>query len=101
MMSEPQPNPKVTNKVSPLAVIVVIIIIGIVVVALVNRRGHHQSASGVNAPMAQSNGVMPEQSNVPNGVVPASANSNDAVEATPTGNDVGNPGAGGIGNSTR
>jgi hypothetical protein len=99
-MTEPQPNPRVTNKVSPLAVIVVIILIGIVVVALVNRRGHHESASGVKAPMAASNGVMPEQSSVPNGPGPA-ANTNDAVEATPTGNDVGNPGAGGIGNSTR
>jgi ABC-type uncharacterized transport system permease subunit len=100
-MTEPSPNPKVTNKVSPLAVIVVIILIGVVIVAFVNRRGHHVTASGVNVPMAASNAVMPEQPNPSNTLVQASGNSNDAVEATPTGNDVGNPGAGGVGNSTR
>ena len=99
-MTEPQPNPRVSNKISPLAVIVVIILIGIVIVAFVQRRGHHESASGVNAPMAASNGIMPQQPNLPNGPAPR-ANTNDAVEASPTGNDVGNPGAGGIGNSTR
>ena len=99
-MSEPQPNPRVSNKLSPLAVIVVIILIGIVIVAFVNGHGHHTSASGMKAPMARSNGVMPEQPNLPNGPAPR-ANTNDAVEATPTGNDVGNPGAGGIGNSAQ
>ena len=99
-MTEPQPNPRVSNKLSPLAVIVVIILIGIVIVAFVKRHGHHESASGMQAPMAASNGVMPQQPNLPDGPAPR-ANTNDAVEATPTGNDVGNPGAGGIGNSSR
>ena len=99
-MTEPSLNPKVSNKVSPLAVIVVIILIGIVVVAFVKHHGHHESASGMQAPMADSNAVMPEQPKVPNGPAPR-ANTNDAIEATPTGNDVGNPGAGGVGNSTR
>ena len=98
-MTEPPPNPRVSNKVSPLAVIVVIILIGIVVVALVGHHGSHKSASAVASPMAASNAVMPEQSRVPNGPAPM-ANTNDAVEASPTGNDEGNPGAGGIGNST-
>ena len=99
-MTEPQPNPRVSNKISPLAVIVVIILIGIVIVAFVKRHGHHESASGVQAPMAASNGVMPQQPHLPNGMAPR-ANTNDAIEATPTGNDVGNPGAGGVGNSSR
>jgi hypothetical protein len=100
-MSEQPPKPKVSNKVSPLAVIAVVILIGILVVAFVNQHGQHRTPSGVSAPQAaQDNAVMPEQSKVPNGPAPM-ANTNDAIEATPTGNDVGNPGAGGIGNSTR
>ena len=99
-MTEPQPNPRVSNKISPLAVIVVIILIGIVIVAFVKQHGQHGSASGMKAPEAVSNSVMPEQSSVPNGPAPR-ANTNDAVEASPTGNDVGNPGAGGIGNSAQ
>ena len=99
-MTEPQPNPRVSNKISPLAVIVVIILIGFVVVAFVKSHGHHESASGMKAPMAASNGVMPQQPNLRTGGAPRS-NTNDAVEAAPTGNEVGNPGAGGIGNSVR
>jgi hypothetical protein len=99
-MSDPQQPPRVSNKVSPLAVIVVIILVGIVIVALVNRRGHHTSANGMQAPMAASNGVMPQQPDLPNGPAPR-ANTNDAVEAIPTGNQEGIPGAGGPGNSTR
>ncbi len=99
-MTEPPPNPRVSNKVSPLAVIVAIILVGIVIVALVRHQGTHTSATGEKVPTATTNSIMPEQSSVPNGPAPR-ANTNDSVEATPTGNDVGNPGAGGIGNSTR
>ena len=100
-MSEPQPNPRVSNKISPLAVIVVIILIGIVIVAFVKRHGHHETASGMRAPMAApTNAVMPQQPNLPNGVAPR-AGTNDAVEASPTGNEEGNPHGTGRGNGVQ
>ena len=100
-MSEPQPNPRVSNKISPLAVIVVIILIGIVIVAFVKHRGHHETPGGMRAPMApQANTIMPQQPNLPNGPA-ASANTNDAIEAAPTGNEEGNPKGTGPGNGVR
>ncbi len=97
-MTDPQPNPRVSNKISPLAVIVVIILIGIVIVAFVKRHGRHETPGGMSAPMAApANTVMPQQPNLPNGVAPR-AHTNDAVEANPTGNEEGNPGGGGPGN---
>ena len=100
-MTEPTPNPKVSNKISPLAVIVAIILIGIVIVAFVNVRGHHVTPTGQTAPqVAPSTAVMPKQPDLPNGAAPR-ANTNDAVEASPSGNETGIPGAGGPGNSTQ
>ncbi len=100
-MSEPQPDPRVSNKISPLAVIVVIILVGIVIVAFVKRHGHHETPGGIRAPMAApSNAVMPQQPNLPNGMAPR-ANTNDAMEANPTGNEEGIPKAAGSGNTTR
>ena len=100
-MSEPQPNPRVSNKISPLAVIVVIILIGIVIVAFVKRHGHHETPGGMRAPMAApSNAVMPQQPNLPNGMAPR-ANTNDAMEASPTGNEEGNPKGTGPGNGVQ
>ena len=100
-MSEPQPNPRVSNKISPLAVIVVIILVGIVIVAFVKRHGHHETPGGMKAPMAApSNAVMPQQPNLPNGMAPR-ANTNDAMEAAPTGNEEGNPKGTGPGNGVQ
>ena len=100
-MTEPEPNPRVSNKISPLAVIVAIILVGVVVVALVNVRGHHETPTGATAPMAAAaNTVMPQQPDLPNGVAPR-AHTNDAVEASPSGNETGVPGAGGAGNSAQ
>ena len=100
-MTEPQPNPRVSNKISPLAVIVVIILVGIVIVAFVKGRSHHETPGGMRAPMAASvNTVMPQQPNLPNGTAPR-AHTNDAIEASPTGNEVGNPKGGGVGNGVR
>ena len=100
-MSEPQPNPRVSNKISPLAVIVVIILVGIVIVAFVKRHGHHETPSGMKAPMvAPSNAVMPRQPDLPNGMAPR-ANTNDAVEASPTSNEEGDPRASGPGNGVQ
>ena len=100
-MSEPQPNPRVSNKISPLAVIVVIILVGIVIVAFVKRHGHHETPTGESAPMAApANTVMPQQPNLPNGLAPR-AHTNDAVEAAPTGNEEGNPHGTGPGNGVQ
>ena len=99
-MTDTPPPARVSNKVSPLAVIVVVILIGIVVVAFVKRHGHHETPSGVQVPMAASTGVMPKQPDIPNGPAPR-ANTNDAVEASPSGNETGVPGAGGPGNSAQ
>ena len=100
-MTDPKPNPRVSNKISPLAVIVAIILIGVVIVAFVNVRGHHETPTGASAPMAGSpHTVMPQQPNLPNGVAPR-AHTNDAVEASPSGNETGVPGAGGPGNSAQ
>ncbi len=100
-MTEPQPNPRVSNKISPLAVIVVIILIGIVIVAFVKRHGHHETPNGTRAPMAApSNAIMPQQPNLPNNVAPR-AHTNDAVEAAPTGNEQGNPKGAGPGNGVQ
>ena len=90
-MTEPQPDPKVSNKISPLAVIVVIILVGIVVVAFVKRHGHHETPGGMKAPMAApSAAVMPQQPHLPNG-----------MEASPTGNEEGNPKGPGQGNGVQ
>ena len=100
-MTDPKPNPKVSNKISPLAVIVAIILVGVVIVALVNVRGHHQTPTGATAPMAgAANTIMPQQPNLPDGVAPR-ANTNDSMEASPSGNVTGVPGAGGPGNSAQ
>lgn len=100
-MSEPQPNPRVSNKISPLAVIVVIILAGIVIVAFVKRHGHHETPGGMSAPMAApSNAVMPQQPNLPSGVAPR-AHTNDGMEAAPTGNEEGNPKGAGPGNGAQ
>ena len=100
-MTDPQPNPRVSNKISPLAVIVVIILIGIVVVAFVKRHGVHETPSGATAPMAAAaNTIMPTQPHLPNGLAPR-AHTNDAAEAAPTDNAAADSGAHGGGNSGR
>ena len=82
-MSEPQPEPRVSNRISPLAVIVVVILIGIVVVAFVKRHGHHVTPSGVAVPMAASGpAVMPQQPSNTTTLQPR-ADTNDANEAGP------------------
>ena len=82
-MSEPQPNPRVSNRVSPLAVIVVVILIGIVIVAFVKRHGHHVTPSGVAVPMAASStATMPRQPSNTTTLQPR-ANTNDGMEAGP------------------
>jgi hypothetical protein len=82
-MSDPQPEPRVSNRMSPLAAIVVVILIGIVVVAFVKRHGHHVTPSGVSVPMAAaSNAVMPRQPSPATTLQPR-ANTNDAAEAGP------------------
>jgi hypothetical protein len=86
-MSEPPIEPKVSNRVSPLAVIVVVILIGIVAMVLVKRHGHHVTPGGVAVPMAAAgNAVMPQQPSNDTTLQPR-ANTNDAMEAGPgTGN---------------
>lgn len=97
-MTDPQPNPRVSNKISPLAVIVVIILIGIVIVAFVKRHGHHETPGGTKVPMAApANTIMPQQPDLPNHIAPR-AHTNDGIEANPTGNVEGVPGGGGPGN---
>ncbi len=94
-MADPDaPNPKVSNTISPLAVIIAVVLAGLLVFAFLKMRGHHVTPTGVDAPTAQSGGnvVMPQQPNVPNTPQPA-ANTSDASEAQPTGNEVGAPSA--------
>ena len=85
-------EPKVSNKISPLAIIIAVALVVLVVFAFVKMEGHRRSPTGVDAPMAQTPGniVMPRQSDVPNTLQPA-ANTNDSSEAQPTGNEVGAP----------
>ena len=81
-MTEPPPRPRVSNKTSPLAVIIVVILLGIVVVALLKQHGHHVTPSGVKAPLsAPDTAVAPQPRDLPNtGARPA--NTNDGSEAT-------------------
>ena len=80
-MTEPPPNPRVSSKMSPLAVIIAVILVGIIVVALVKQRQHHVTPSGVRAPMvAPSTAVAPQPTNLPNAGAPP-ANTNDGAEA--------------------
>ena len=84
-MSDPEiPTAKVSNRISPLAVIVALALVGFVVYAFVKAEGHHTSRTGVQAPIAQSsrNVAEPEQSTVSNTPQPA-ANTNDSFEAKP------------------
>ncbi len=98
-MTDPQPNPRVSNKISPLAVIVVVILIGFVVVAFVKERARRETPSGASAPVAAAPPTrMPHQPDLPDKLAPR-ANTNDAAVAPPTGDEVGNPGHAGAGNS--
>ena len=100
-MTDPQPNPRVSGRISPLAVIVVVILIGFVVVAFVKERGRRETPSGATAPVAAAPPTrMPQQPNLPNGLAPR-AHTNDAAVAAPTGDEIGNPGRSGAGNSAR
>ncbi len=92
-MSDPElPRPKVSNRLSPIAIIVIVALIGMVLIAVLRTQGHHHTPTGVNVPLAQSsaNVTMPQQPTVANHPQPM-ANTNDAVEAQPTGNEPGGP----------
>ncbi len=85
MVDSNTPTPKVSNRISPLAIIIAMALIAFVVIAFLKVEGHHTSGTGVKAPIAQSGGgepVMPQQSHVQNTQQP-SAKTNDAMEAAP------------------
>ena len=102
-MADPNVTPpKVSNNISPLAIIIAVALVVLVIFAFMKMRGHHVTPSGADSPMAQSGGnvVMPQQPNLPNTLQPA-ANTNDASEAQPTGNETGAPYAAPTSNATR
>ena len=81
-MTEPPLRPRVSSKISPLAVIIVVILVGIVAVALLKQRhGQHVTPSGATAPLSAPTGaVAPQPTDLPNAGAPA-ANTNDGPEA--------------------
>ena len=85
-MTDPTPNPRVSNKVSPLAVIIVVILVGIVAVALLKQRhGHHVTPSGATAPLsAPTTAVAPQPTDLPDAGAPR-AKTNDGPEAANAG----------------
>lgn len=89
-MTDPEtPHPKVSNRISPIAIVVVVALVAAVLFEVFRTAGHHVTPTGVKAPMAApANTVMPQQSTVSNTPAPT-ANTNDASEAQPTGNEVG------------
>ncbi|MGC1305275.1 MAG: hypothetical protein WA840_23135 [Caulobacteraceae bacterium] len=50
-MTEPPPRPGVSNRVSPLAVIIVVILAGLVILVFIRCRAHHPAPSGVKTPI--------------------------------------------------
>lgn len=65
-MTEPPPRPRVSKRVSPLAVIVVVIVVGLIAIAVMRARHNVETPSGVKVPTsAQPNTVMPRQPDLP------------------------------------
>jgi hypothetical protein len=74
------PQPKVSNRISPIAIVIAVALVAMVAIALLKTAGHHVTPTGVKAPMAAApNTVMPQQSSVPDTQQPM-ANTNDAPE---------------------
>ena len=94
-MTDERPNPRVSNRMSPLAWLIIAIVIILGIVAFVQWRGaQHTPRANVAVPLQQGAGpaVMPQQPNVPNAPQPAStANGNEAAEANPSPNEPGGP----------
>ena len=76
--------PKVSNRISPVAIIIAVALIAFVAIAFFKAEGHHTTATGVQVPIAQSsrNVAEPTQSHVADTPQPA-ANTNDSFEAKP------------------
>jgi hypothetical protein len=80
------PSPKVSNRISPIAIAIAVALLAMVAIALLKTADHHVTPSGVRAPMdTPVNTLMPRQSTVPNTPAPM-ANTNDATEIQPAGN---------------
>jgi hypothetical protein len=78
------PQAQVSNRLSPIAIVIAVALLAMVAIALLKTADHHVTPTGVKAPMAApANTVMPQQSSVPNTPAPM-ANTNDAVEIQPT-----------------
>ncbi len=58
-MTEPPPRPRVSKRVSPLAVIIIVIVVGLIAIALMRGRNHTET------PLVQPNSAMPSQPNLP------------------------------------
>ncbi|MHB8283806.1 MAG: hypothetical protein ACYDD1_03940 [Caulobacteraceae bacterium] len=80
-MADPRTSqPKVSNRLSPIAIVIAVALMAMVAIALLKTAGHHVTPTGVKAPMAAAPAtVMPQQSSVPDAPQPM-ANTNDASE---------------------
>lgn len=86
MVDPRNPQPKVSNRISPIAIAIAAALVAMVAIALLKTAGHHETPTGVRVPMAApANTVMPQQSTVPNAPAPM-ANTNDAAEIQQPGN---------------
>lgn len=85
--------PRVSNRISPLAIIIVLALIVCVLIAVFEMRGRHVTPTGVSVPTTQTmTGVQgpPRQSTVPDTLQPK-ANTNDASESQGSPNQPGGP----------
>jgi hypothetical protein len=77
------PQPRVSNRLSPIAIVVAVALVAMVAIAVLKTAGNHVTPTGVKTPMAApANAVMPQASSVPNAPAPM-ANTNDAAEIQP------------------
>jgi hypothetical protein len=81
------PSPQVSNRLSPIAIVIAVALVAMVAIALLKTADHHVTPTGVKAPMAApANAVMPQQSSVPNRPAPMSKTPESVEIQPPTGN---------------